>query len=122
MKIHKIGIRNYRSIGDQPIELDLCKRANILIGPNNAGKSNVLTAIQRIGKDKIQWDTVKDTDRHKRQATTKLDLSLKEFGHHRQSIAFRRRGGDSKQAKNSMTLRLSAYIHSKTFLSTNSTN
>lgn len=76
MKIHKIGIRNYRSIGDQPIELDLCKRANILIGPNNAGKSNVLTAIQRIGKDKIQWDIVKDTDRHKRQATTNVGFVL----------------------------------------------
>ena len=47
MRLTKISIRQYRSI-DQ-IDLTLPdKQPLILFGPNNAGKSNILSAIDRI--------------------------------------------------------------------------
>lgn len=76
MKIHTLGIRNYRSIGDQPIEFDLTKRANILIGANNAGKSNGLSAIQRIGKENFEWKHISETDRYRRDRSKNIGFVL----------------------------------------------
>lgn len=76
MKIHTLGIRNYRSIGDQPIEFDLTKRANILIGANNAGKSNGLSAIQRIGNEKFEWKHISETDRYRRERSNNIGFVL----------------------------------------------
>jgi len=42
MKIVRLGFANFRSIGSEPVILDLQKRINLLIGANNSGKSNVL--------------------------------------------------------------------------------
>ena len=41
------GFSNYRSIGDSPVFLYPLKKINVLIGPNNTGKTNILSAIDR---------------------------------------------------------------------------
>ena len=48
MKLSGIEIRNFRSIGNDSVELKPWKKCNILIGQNNAGKSNVIRAIKKI--------------------------------------------------------------------------
>lgn len=42
MKIRKIALSNYRSIGAQPITIDFTKTVSVLIGKNNSGKSTVI--------------------------------------------------------------------------------
>lgn len=42
MNINKITIRNFKNFGDTNFELD---KVNILIGPNNSGKSSILQAL-----------------------------------------------------------------------------
>ncbi len=48
MKLSGIELRNFRSIGDQPVILSPFKKVNILVGKNNSGKSNALEAVRRI--------------------------------------------------------------------------
>jgi len=49
MKIRKIKIKNYRSIGEEGLELSFAKHDKLfLIGENNVGKSNILKAINRV--------------------------------------------------------------------------
>src|SRR4030066_111110 len=43
--IKDITIENYRSIIGTPLQFTLCKY-NVIVGPNNAGKSNILRAFQ----------------------------------------------------------------------------
>ncbi len=46
-KLHKLSIENYRSIGEAPIEIEFRRDTPlILIGENNAGKSNIIRAIE----------------------------------------------------------------------------
>lgn len=47
MKITHWGISYFRSIGENPVMLDLTKKINVLVGANNSGKSNVLRALMR---------------------------------------------------------------------------
>lgn len=49
MKITHWGISYFRSIGEKPVMLDLTKKINVLVGANNAGKSNVLRALMWYG-------------------------------------------------------------------------
>lgn len=57
MKISKIHIENFRSIRHLDFELP---QISCLVGPNNAGKSNILLAIQKVlGRD---WVTVNSFD------------------------------------------------------------
>lgn len=44
MKIQNLTIKNYRSIRD--LKLELSPRINVLIGANNVGKSNILSAME----------------------------------------------------------------------------
>ena len=57
MKISKIRVENFRSIKDLNLDVpQIC----CLVGPNNAGKSNILLAIQRVlGRD---WVSVSSFD------------------------------------------------------------
>jgi len=48
MKLTGIELRNFRSIGGEPVVLTPWRKCNILIGQNNSGKSNVIKAVQRI--------------------------------------------------------------------------
>src|SRR5688500_15605095 len=48
MKLTGIEIRNFRSIGPEGVILSPLSKCNIIIGVNNAGKSNVLKGIKKI--------------------------------------------------------------------------
>ena len=48
MRLIGIEISNFRSIGEEPVTLSPLAKCNIIIGQNNAGKSNVLNAVHRI--------------------------------------------------------------------------
>ncbi len=48
MKLAGLGFAFYRSIGEEPVFVDLQKKVNILIGANNSGKSNILRALHWI--------------------------------------------------------------------------
>src|SRR5712664_1682246 len=67
MKLLKIGIANYRSLGQFPLNVDLSRRVTVLIGANNSGKSNVLAALVELGARKGQLRTLGETDRHQRR-------------------------------------------------------
>ena len=55
MKLTHLGISYYRSIGKEPVTLDLTKKLNVLVGANNCGKSNVLRALGHLnGKERDQ--------------------------------------------------------------------
>jgi len=77
MKLNKVGFSNFRSIGEEPVFVDLSAKVNVLIGPNNAGKSNVSRALEYIKLDKADRQT-KDTqlDHHKRNATNQFLLTM----------------------------------------------
>lgn len=44
-RLHKLIIKNFRSIGPEPLEIELDDIV-VLVGPNNAGKSSILRAYQ----------------------------------------------------------------------------
>ena len=44
-RLHKLIIKNFRSIGQKPLEIELDEIV-ILVGPNNAGKSSILRAYE----------------------------------------------------------------------------
>ncbi|MFW9887803.1 MAG: ATP-dependent endonuclease [Candidatus Thorarchaeota archaeon] len=45
-RIKSFRIRNFRSIGDESVEIELGRRITILIGLNNSGKSNIIKALE----------------------------------------------------------------------------
>lgn len=66
MKLTGIGFANFRSIGEEPVWLDLSKKINILIGANNSGKSNVFRALQFVRDEKRGNRRLNNLDRHQR--------------------------------------------------------
>lgn len=76
MKLTGIGFANFRSIGSEPVWLDLTKKINILIGANNAGKSNVFRALQFIRTDKNGRRLLSEIDRHGRDGKNNLIIYL----------------------------------------------
>lgn len=48
MKLTHLGVSYYRSIGAEPVTIDLSKKITVLVGANNCGKSNVLRALKWI--------------------------------------------------------------------------
>ncbi len=44
-RLHKLIIKNFRAIGQAPIEVELDDIV-VLVGPNNAGKSSILRAYE----------------------------------------------------------------------------
>lgn len=66
MRLAGIELRNFRSIGDDPVVLTPWRKCNILIGQNNAGKSNVIRAVQRIS-DRLKGEGgLSSLDLHRR--------------------------------------------------------
>jgi putative ATP-dependent endonuclease of the OLD family len=77
MKLLKIGFGNFRSIGPEPVWLDLTKKVNVLIGPNNCGKSNVLRALAHIKRrQKNSSDKLGELDAHKRREDANLHVGM----------------------------------------------
>jgi len=68
MKLTHLGISYYRSIGEEPVTLDLTKKLNVLIGANNCGKSNVLTILQHL-KGTLMGKGYDHADRHKLESS-----------------------------------------------------
>lgn len=64
MYLSKLHIENYRSI--QKLDLEFSKGKNVIVGKNNAGKSNIIRAIDLIlGEKSPTWDkldNITDTD------------------------------------------------------------
>ncbi len=76
MRISKLTIENYRSI--KKLEVDL-PNVCALVGPNNAGKSNILSAIQRvIGRDWVNVSLFDENDIYGRnpESDVKIILSI----------------------------------------------
>jgi AAA15 family ATPase/GTPase len=78
MKLAGIELRNFRSIGTAPVILTPWRKCNILSGQNNAGKSNVIKAIQRISEriGKGKGEGLIDLDFHKRSSENKFQFKL----------------------------------------------
>lgn len=76
MKLTGIGFANFRSIGQEPVWLDLTKKINILIGANNAGKSNVFRAL-RSARVESKDRRFEEVDRHKRDGNKNMILFMR---------------------------------------------
>ncbi len=74
MKIVALGFANFRSIGSEPVVLDLQKRINLLIGANNSGKSNVLEILRRLKKERLDQIKLAEVDLHQRDGSRLLEL------------------------------------------------
>ncbi len=55
MKFSRVQIKNFRSIKDLTIHLD--PRCRTLVGINESGKSNILSALSYLAKDKAPSKT-----------------------------------------------------------------
>ncbi len=77
MKITHWGISYFRSIGEKPVMLDLTKKINVLVGANNAGKSNVLRGLAWYGDKKIREGNFKPIDHHQRKDMQRPRFSLR---------------------------------------------
>ncbi len=50
MKLNYIEFKNFRSFGNEWVRIENPSKINILIGPNNSGKTNILRFIEILGK------------------------------------------------------------------------
>lgn len=76
MRLEKINIRHYRSIENISIIMPKNKPL-VLFGPNNAGKSNILSAFDRIlGERYPTFIAVEDSDYFMRDKNKILQLTL----------------------------------------------
>lgn len=78
MYISKISIKNFKSI--HSIDLNLSKGKNVLVGKNNAGKSNILKAIDLvIGETDPSWnkkDNISVNDFHNKDVSKPIVIFL----------------------------------------------
>ena len=58
MYISKLIIKNYKSIKDETFIFN--KGINVLVGKNNAGKSNIVSALNEILGDKYNMTSYED--------------------------------------------------------------
>jgi predicted ATPase len=74
MRISKIVIRNFRSIRELELEVpQICA----LVGPNNAGKTNILQAINRVlGKDWVSVTSFSEDDVYGRDPANDFEISV----------------------------------------------
>ena len=76
MRIEKINIQKYRSIDDIVISFPENKPV-VLFGPNNAGKSNILSAIERLlGEKYPTYIEMLESDYFKRDKVTYPTASI----------------------------------------------
>ncbi len=78
MRLTAIGIRNFRSIGAHPVLVDLERKVNVLIGPNNSGKSNVIRALSWLREHGVaDGVSLAQLDQHRQSATHPLGVVVK---------------------------------------------
>ena len=56
MKLNRIYIRNFRSVGERGLELTIAPTCTTFIGENNVGKSSIFEAVKRVLNPDIQWE------------------------------------------------------------------
>src|SRR5262245_39085031 len=66
MKLARVGLAFFRSIGKEPAIIDLRKRVTLIIGANNSGKSNVLAGIGLLKEKQGFLERLQQTDVHLR--------------------------------------------------------
>jgi hypothetical protein len=76
MRLSGVGIRNFRSIGNDPVFIDLDKKVNVLIGANNCGKSNVIKALDWLQTGNYEKKPLEQLDQHKQTATNPAGLRV----------------------------------------------
>lgn len=75
MRIKKLRIEGFRSIKN-PLEIDL-EQINAIIGPNNSGKSNILSAIYRVlGRDWVTKNTFFESDVYNEEADNDISIEF----------------------------------------------
>lgn len=74
MKIVRLGFANFRSVGSEPIVLDLQTRINLLVGANNSGKSNVLEIMRRLRTERLEQIKITEVDVHQRDGSRLVEL------------------------------------------------
>ena len=74
MKISRLRIENFRSIKNLEINLpQIC----VLVGPNNAGKSNILLALKRVlGRDWVSVTSFNEDDVYGRDSNSDVTIAL----------------------------------------------
>ncbi len=72
MKLTHLGVSYYRSIGAEPVTIDLSKKITVLVGANNCGKSNVLRALEWIAGTTRRTPPLAEVDKHKRSSANEL--------------------------------------------------
>ena len=77
MILHEIGIGNFRSIGNNPVWINLEKKINVYIGANNSGKSNVLRAFEWLVQNKSLEKKLSQIELHQRDEKNPLRILLK---------------------------------------------
>src|ERR1035438_2860064 len=68
MDLERLEISQFRSIGVEPVCLDFSRRVVVLAGQNNAGKSNVLEALQYLARLSNSRLETEELDRHHRRS------------------------------------------------------
>jgi hypothetical protein len=76
MKVRGVGIRNYRSNGEDCVTIDLRKKINLLVGANNCGKSNVLHGLRLVSQKATPFPELQETEHHQRKAGLAVGFSF----------------------------------------------
>jgi putative ATP-dependent endonuclease of OLD family len=76
-RLKSITIENFRSVGEEPIEINFKDNCpTILLGENNAGKSNIIRAIELLfGEFHPKYKKLDNYDYFKRDETNKITIS-----------------------------------------------
>lgn len=77
MKIEKIGLGNFKSIGDDLVWINYKKKVNVYIGANNSGKSNILSALYFLSNQYQTGVALSSIDQHKRDKKNKIRICIK---------------------------------------------
>jgi putative ATP-dependent endonuclease of OLD family len=81
-RLKKITIENFRSIGEDPIEIKFpTEYPTVLLGENNAGKSNIIRAIELMfGEFHPKYKKLDNYDHFNREETNKISIDAEVSG------------------------------------------
>ncbi|MGA0555535.1 AAA family ATPase [Larkinella sp. VNQ87] len=77
--LKRVSIQNFKSLKD--VTLDL-QKVNLLIGPNNSGKTNFLKAFSTIEKVVIEKEDIDYDDHYKKDFSEAVNIHLTYIGEH----------------------------------------
>src|SRR5699024_6088189 len=82
-RLTQLTIENFRSIGEIPITIDFPdKQPLILIGENNAGKSNIIRALELMfGEFHPKYKKLDDYDHYQRNPNNKILIDVNVTGY-----------------------------------------